>query len=261
MLEPGRSRLVMTLAALALGAAVVAEALIRLEDLPGATHLVGIGLLYIAWWIALTGAVLRVSGSPLHWFTILLPVSGGVLILLGEIAIATGRSELGETPSTYGFLFMFGAPVLTTLMARRNGFRWKSGLAAWSLLLYQATISLAGLSGIPFGTYGDESRADEMVFYAIVPPLLALLVAIAAAPRLATSARLTAGGLVLMAVPAVFLSTSDGGPGLLAAVAAFGGLVLIVDAVGRELRARPGGVDPLVVTDDVEPPLGSQTHP
>ena len=227
----------MTLAAFGLGAAFLAEALIRYAGFEGATHLLGIGLLYIAWWIALTGAVLRVSGSPIRWFTTLLPLIGGVLLLIGEIATALDRSEMGETPSSVGFLLMLGVPVLTPIVAQRKKRRWKSGLTAWSLLLYQATLSIAGLSGLVFGTYGDESRADEIVFVAIIPPLLALLVATAAAPSLATRARLTAAGLILIAIPAVFLSTSDGGPGLLAAVAAFGGLVVIVDAIGRELRS------------------------
>lgn len=224
------------LAVVALGMAVVAETLIRRFELPGALHLTGIGMLYVAWWIALTGAISRVSGTPFRWFTILLPAIGGVLVLIGEIAIALDAPSIGDAPSSLGLLLVIAVPVVTAIAARKEGLRWKAGSVAWSLLLWQASISMAGLSGIPFGTFGEESRADEAVFYAIVPPLVALLVGAISAPELHRVARVAAGGLVLLAIPGVLFSTSDGGPGLLLAIFALGGLLVIVDAIGRPSR-------------------------
>lgn len=233
MAAVGRLPIVAVLAISGLAAAFVAEALIRLRGFPGATHLVGIGLLYIAWWVALTGAVSRVVGPPIRWFTTLLPVTGGILVLIGEVATAMDRSEVGEVPSSFGVLLILGVPVVTTVVANKKKMRWKSGLTAWSLLLYQVSVSIAGLSGILFGTYGDESRADELVFVAIIPPLMAILVATTFGPGLTTIARVVAAVLVLISITAVLFSTSDGGPGLLLAVGAFGALFVIVDAIGR----------------------------
>ena len=231
-----RGPVVPILAISGLAAALLAETLIRIREFPGAAHLVGIGLLYTAWWIALTGAVSRVSGAPVRWFTIFLPITGGIFVLIGELATAMDQAAVGEAPSSLALLLMFAAPLVTAIAAHKKKMQWKSGLAAWSLLLYQAAVSIAGLSGILFGTYGDESRADELVFVAVIPPLIALLVATAAAPDLTTRARLSAGVLVLIAVPSVFLSTSDGGPGLLLAIFVFGCLLLIVDAIGRSTK-------------------------
>lgn len=236
-----RSPLVLALTVGAFAAACLAEALVRLRGFPGATHLVGIGLLYVSWWLALTGAVSRViQERPFRWFTTLVPITGGLLVLIGEVAIASGRPEVGETPSSFGFLLIVVIVIMTPVAASKRQMRWKSGLTAWSLLLHQAAISLAGLSGIVFGTYGDESRADELVFFGVIPPLLALLVAAAVAPGQARTQRLVAVMLGLIAVPAVLFSTSDGGPGLLLAIAVFAGLMVVVDAIGRTPSERPG---------------------
>jgi hypothetical protein len=214
-------------------AALTAEVLIRARDLPGASHLVGLGLLYVAWWVALNGAVTRVSGSPIHWFTVAVPLAAGVLVLTGEVAIARDVASIGEVLSSTWVLLITAAPIVTVLGSRRAKLSWKTGLVAWSLLLYQAAVSIAALTGIAFRTFGTESRADELMFFVTIPPLIALLLAAALAPGLSRRARVASGGLVVLAIPAVLFSTSDGGPGLLLAIVSIGGLLVIIDTIGR----------------------------
>jgi hypothetical protein len=94
-------------------------------------------------------------------------------------------------------------------------------------------VSIAALSGTPLGTFGTDSRADELIFFLVIPPLIAMLLAVALAPDLSGRARVASGGFVVLAIPAILLSTSDGGPGLLIAIVATGGVLAIVDSIGR----------------------------
>ncbi|MFP5353018.1 MAG: hypothetical protein ACLGIB_10700 [Actinomycetota bacterium] len=173
------------------------------------------------------------STSPVRWYTMVVPLGAGVSVLVAEVAIASDAAWMGEALSSAWFPLIVAAPVVTFIASRRARLPWTSGVVAWSLLLFQAAVSVAALSGIVFGTFGTESRADELMFFVIVPPLVALLVATVFAPGLSGVGRIASVALVVLAVPAVLLSTSDGGPGLIVAVVAIGGLLVIVDAIGR----------------------------
>jgi hypothetical protein len=107
-----------------------AEVLIRVQGLPGAAHLIGLGLLYMAWWMALSGAVARVTGSPIHWFTNAVPLAAGVLVFIGEPAIARDGASIGEMLSSLWAPLVIAVPIVTILAVAQRGCH---GRAGWSL--------------------------------------------------------------------------------------------------------------------------------
>lgn len=148
-------------------------------------------------------AVARMSGPPTVWFTAAVPCAVALIATATEALHANGY--VFDT-SAISLLLVPVSLVVTFAGARRAGRRWTSGAWAWSLVLFHLGVSVGALAGIPLGTFGSETRSDELLLWGGVLPLGAIAVALPFAPRTPWQARLAGPVLVAAVVPATLVT-------------------------------------------------------